>query len=202
MKRALSKLNEDILLKDCSLTKRILRPMNHFFTFTVWTILLAAAASGANETKKAALDPNAWRERLPVEVSNKLPNDMSALLAELGYDSRPKERSAPVRVWGNDFSNFDNDDTNDWIVHVMTTDFRGKAVAGTLVYDRAEHGWTCIAKLPGTFPINWGTAFEGRSGIRTLEGVPEDSPSTQMERYYRWNGTRYIPDRIEFARGG
>lgn len=173
---------------------------------TLSSLLLIVGAPAADDAKTAPVDRNAWRRRLPEEVSKKLQNDMSTLLAELGYDARPKEQSAhsrpPVKVWGNDFSNFDQDDTNDWVVQVKTTDFRGKSVAGTLIYDRTEHGWTCIAKLPGIFPSGWGTPLEGRLGIRTLEPVPEDSPSTDMERYYRWDGKRYIPDRIEFARGG
>jgi hypothetical protein len=166
------------------------------------------ANATALESKSVAAQPdmNAWRAKLPDELNKKLPNDMSDLLADMGHDSQAKDGRSrtgpPVKVWGNAFSNFDEDDSNDWIIQVRTTDFRAKPVEGTLIYDRTEHGWTCIAKLPGTFPTGWGTAYEGRLGIRTLENVPEDSPTTQKERYYRWDGQRYIPDRIEFTRGG
>ena len=170
------------------------------------TLLLPGQFSVAEDAAQPARTSEAWRAGMPEEVLTRLPGDMGTLLSQLGFDGRPKSQTGrerpAVRVAGDNMSNFDKDDSNDWVVHVSSTNFQGKAISGTLIYDKAEHGWTCIAMLPGTCPIGWGEYAEGRLGICTREAVPEDSPATQRESYYRWDGKRYIPDRVEFARGG
>ncbi len=160
----------------------------------------------AEDPAAAAKKTEDWAAGMPEEVHAKLSDDTGTLLSQLGFDARPKSQSGrdrpPVKIWGNNFGNFDKDDSNDWVVHVSSTNFQGKAISGTLVYDKTEHGWTCIAMLPGIWPVGWGEYVEGRMGICTRESVPEDSPSTDRETYFRWDGKRYIPDRVEFSRGG
>ena len=158
------------------------------------------------EDVKAPSKKDDWHKHLPEEVRAKLPRDSADLLRALGFDERPKEQTgkerSPVTMWGNNYSNFDKDDTNDWSIHVKSTDPRGRRIVGTLIYDKTEHGWTCIAKLEGLFRHGWGKYVEGRMGVCTKEQVPEESPQTQRERYYRWDGQRYIEDRVEYSRGG
>lgn len=172
----------------------------------LFILLLPVQFSLADDTAQTPKKNEDWRAGMPEEVRAKLPEDTGSLLRQLGFDSRPKSQTGrerpPVKVWGNNFSNFDKDDSNDWVVHVSSTNFQGKPISGTLVYDKTEHGWTCIAMLPGTWPIGWGGHVEGRMGICTRERVPEDSLTTERESYFRWDGKRYIPDRVEFTRGG
>ncbi|MES2924388.1 MAG: protein kinase [Verrucomicrobiota bacterium] len=152
-------------------------------------------------------DRNAWRKNLPQEVREKLSgNDLNDLLRGLGYvePHQLKEGGKPAKidVWGNDFSNFDNDETKDWVIQVNSVDFRGMKISGILIYDLTEHGWTCMAKLPGTFPVGWNHEFEGRKGFYTQESIPGEPPINQRQRYFRWDGNRYVEDRVEYARGG
>jgi serine/threonine protein kinase len=161
----------------------------------------ASPALVPDQTRSTAdLERDKWISQCPKEVADKMPHDIGKLLSELGYNPRPEARPA-VRMWGNNMSNFDNDDTNDWVIHIHSIDSRGKAISGSLIYDLTEHGWTLIASVPGTFPVGWNHEFEGRRGFYTQEAM-SDEPGASRERYYRWNGKRYIEDRVEFARGG
>lgn len=137
----------------------------------------------------------------PKEVADKMPADIGLLLGELGYLTSPNQPRAKVEIWGNNFCNFDKDDSNDWVIQVRSIGFRGQKISGTLIYDLTEHGWTCIAKLPGTMPVGWSHEFEGRMGIYTQEPI-EGEPGGTRERYYKWDGSRYIEDRVEISRGG
>ncbi|MES2477223.1 MAG: serine/threonine-protein kinase [Verrucomicrobiota bacterium] len=148
-----------------------------------------------------------WRKNLPEEVRVKFSeNDLTSLLRDLGWVA-PREVKgggppAKIDVWGNDFSNFDHDTTQDWVIQVRSSDARNKPISGILIYDLTEHGWTCIAKLPGIFPVGWNHEFEGRKGFYTQESIPGEPPINQRCRYFRWDGNRYIEDRVEYERGG
>jgi serine/threonine protein kinase len=158
------------------------------------------------DSGKLAEDRDAWLKNRPKEVAEKMPYDTGDFLKELGYVSDPTllggKPRAKVEMWGDNLSNFDRDESNDWVIQVRSKDFRGKNISGTLIYDQTEHGWTCIAKLPGTWPVGWNHESEGRLGIYTQESIEEEGGNSQRERYYRWDGKRYIEDRVETTRGG
>jgi tRNA A-37 threonylcarbamoyl transferase component Bud32 len=147
-----------------------------------------------------------WRLNCPKEVRDKSSWDITLLLRKLGWRDHPNSWPGGVRpkvtVWANDYFNFDKDGTKDWVFHIGSTDTAGRKVSGSLIYDQTEHGWSCVAMLPGTFPGGWsGHAFEGRQGIFTREPL-EGEPGAERLRYFRWNGEAYIEDHQEIERGG
>src|SRR6476620_2845182 len=121
--------------------------LQHYLLMFFLPVQLSLAEEAAPPARKA----EDWRASMPEEVRNKLIKDTADLLRELGYDGRPKSQTGrdpiPVKVKGDNDNNFDKDDSNDWVVEVSSINFQGKAISGTLVYDKTEHGWACIAML-------------------------------------------------------
>lgn len=186
--------------------KRLLEVIGACQLAGIWNISFASGLKGEPAEGGESPDMDGWLKTCPREVLHKSSEDMTTLLRNLGWTDNPGAwpggKRPKTKVWAHSMTNFDEDDSNDWVFHVRNLTPAGRPVAGTLIYDLTEHGWTCVAMLPGTFPVIWNAkTLEGRRGIMTRDPM-ENEPGAERLRYFMWNGERYVEDHQEIGRGG